>query len=44
MAKVPDKDFFYFSINKQLRHNTADHQAAYIMSALAIRQRVITAR
>jgi len=33
MAKVPDNDLFYFSINKTRRHDTADHQAAYVMSA-----------
>jgi len=31
-TKVSDNDFFYFSINQKLRHNTADHQVADVMS------------
>jgi len=34
MAELPE-DFFYFSINKKLRHNTADHQVADVKSAIA---------
>jgi len=35
MAKVPDNDFFYFSINTKWCHNTADHQVADVTLAIA---------